>query len=308
MLRRFDFLLEEAGNPPGGGGDPLFDSGGAPPAAKPPGGEPPAPAAKEPLKLPDNWKEAVPEDVRTLPFMEKYGDVAALAKGYAHLEKMIGADKIAVPQKGAKLADMKEVFEKLGLPSETDYKLEGIDTKKVDETFLKAYTKTAHELNILPEQAKGLIDWFTKENEAAYTAQTQAAQAAIDKNLKAFKEELGDAYPEEIAKAKAALQTLSKEDRDFFQAQGLGKSVPVLKLLAKFGATLGEGAIRGAGGRGDPSILSPGQAQEKIKEITSNVKHPYFDSAHVDHAKAKKEMHSLYSMAYPNKTMGQEKI
>lgn len=301
MFERYN-KQAEVGTDAGGGAPatpvagPLGD-GAAPAAPVAPTGA--APAAPLAPTTPD-WKSSVSEDIRKLPFMEKYGSVEQLAKGYANIEKMIGADKIVVPQKGTPVTEMKEVFERLGLPKDAaEYKIEGLDPKEVDPGFLTEYTKTAHALNILPEQAKGLVDWFSKENSKAFQAQKELTEKANAADLKAYQTETGEAYSTEIARAKAALKSLDKTDQEFLAASGLASNVHVIKMLAKLGATLSEDAIKGEGGRVD-GILTPGQAQEKIKELTSNVKGPYFDKAHVDHEKVKNEVKRLYQMAHPS--------
>lgn len=294
-------LMNQAGGEgaPGGGG-PLFGGGGEPPAGGTPPTTPPAggtpPAAPT---IPENWKEAIPEDLRAMPFMEKYKGVADLAKGYANLEKVLGSEKMPIPQKGTKLADMKDVFEKIGLPkSKDEYALGEYDPSKVDKAFLDAFKDTAYDLNMLPDQAKGLVDWFVQVNEKAQKEQADASVAAANSALEKYKNDLGEAYNDEIAKAKAALRTLDKEDQEFIQKSGLGVSVPVIKLLAKYGSTLGEGAIRGEGGRLD-GAMSPEAAHIRIAEIKANVNGAYYDEKHVDHAKMKAEVTRLYSYAYP---------
>src|SRR5687767_2069903 len=97
-------------DPPGGGG------GGAPaPAPTPtpaPGGAPaptpvPPPPAPTPtpapikIEIPKNWKEALPEDLRNDPNMGPILDLESLTKSFIHSQKMIGRDKIPVPDKFA---------------------------------------------------------------------------------------------------------------------------------------------------------------------------------------------------------------
>jgi hypothetical protein len=323
MFERFKHVLrspEGDGTGAGGagdGGDPLFGdagAGGAGDAGKGgaagagDAGKGGAGDAGKPPGVP-SWKEALPEDLRKLPFMEKYQSVEQLAKGYANIEKMIGADKIVVPQKGTALADMRDVFEKIGLPKTLEeYKLEGLDPAKVDPTFAEAYKKEAHALGVLPEQAKGLVDWFTKVDQEAQE-QTKTLHAKAQKaDLDAYKAATGEAYSLEIARAKAALKTLDKADQEFLQKSGLSKNTTVLKMLAKYGATLGEGSLKGEGVENNGQ-LSPAQAQEKIKEVmNSGLKHPYFDSKHADHVKAKKEMTQWYKYAHPDKKPATQEI
>ena len=67
-----------------------------------------------------NWKDALPEDVKQDPSMQAIQTVDNLAKSYVNAQKMIGADKIIVPNKYAEENEWKDVFTKLGLPESPD--------------------------------------------------------------------------------------------------------------------------------------------------------------------------------------------
>ncbi len=73
-----------------------------------------------------------------------------------------------------------------------------------------------------------------------------------------------------------------------------------MKFMAKVGATLSEDKIKGQGGNGfDGNQLDPQQATARIKEITANVKSPYYDKNHEKHLEVKAEVDRLYKMAHP---------
>jgi hypothetical protein len=311
--------MNQAGDPPaGGGGQPISGNNqpntgdllfGNPPANNaPPAGTPPASGAKPPITIPDNWKEALPEDIRALPFLEKFKDIGSLAKGYTNLEKMIGADKMPVPPQNATLEQLKTYFEKMGLPQDPkDYKLDFDAKLGIDNGFLDKFKAAAHGLNILPAQAKSLVEWFAKANMEAEKSQNDSYEAKRNEGISNLKKEWGAAFDNEVSKARAALKEFADKDAmEFFQKTDLGSNPHFLKMMAKMGATLAEDKIRGEGGQAS-GVYTPQQAVVKIAELKANVKGPYYDVNHPDHFAVKREVQDLYKIAYPGLVPRQEK-
>lgn len=295
--------MNKAGDlPPGSpppASDPLF--GDAPPAGTPPGVTPP-PGTPPAVNIPENWREALPEDLRALPFLDKHKDIPALVKAHANLEKMLGADKVPVPPKNATLEQLKDYFQKAGLPADAkEYKLDVDPKLGVDAKFLETFNGVAHGLNLLPLQAKGLVEWFAKANIEAENAQKSAYETARNEGINSLKKEWGDAFTNEVAKAKAALREFADDaGKEFFQNTNLGSNPHFVKMLAKMGATLAEDRIKGEGGSGHGQY-TPSQAMQRIAELKANMKGPYWNPDHPDHFNVKKEVGDLYKVAHPGK-------
>ena len=97
--------------------------------------------ATESSEAETSWKEALPEDVREDPSMEAIQTVDNLAKSYVNAQKMIGADKIIVPNKYAEANEWQDVFTKLGLPESVD-KYEISAKEEVDQEFFDKFKQT----------------------------------------------------------------------------------------------------------------------------------------------------------------------
>ena len=69
---------------------------------------------------PKSFVSSLPEDLRTEPSLQNIQDVNQLAKGYVSAQRMVGADKMAIPTKNSTPDDWKEVYTKLGLPETPD--------------------------------------------------------------------------------------------------------------------------------------------------------------------------------------------
>ena len=48
-----------------------------------------------------DWKQSIPEDIRADKSLESIKDVGSLAKSYIHAQKLVGSDKIPIPNKYA---------------------------------------------------------------------------------------------------------------------------------------------------------------------------------------------------------------
>ena len=48
-----------------------------------------------------DWKASLSDEIRNEKSLENISDIESLAKGYVHAQKLVGADKIPVPNKFA---------------------------------------------------------------------------------------------------------------------------------------------------------------------------------------------------------------
>jgi hypothetical protein len=230
--------------------------------------------------------------------MANVPSVEVLVKNYANAQKMIGADKVAIPGQHASTDDWKETFHKLGNPrtmEEYKFDLEDANKEGVDEKFLEEFKKSAWGAGVLPRQAKQLADWFSQFSKKAMDDASAKYEADLASHEKKLKSEWGDSYDSNMAKARAALKHhATKEEIEYFKNSGLGRNPIFQRFMAKVGEQFAEDTIKG-GGNGDGSRrLTPAQAAERIKEIQGDPKHPYWNPNHENHIAAKKEMTSLF--------------
>lgn len=84
------------------------------------------------------WYSSLPDELKSDPNIIKFKDPASLAKSYIHLQRNLGADKIALPGENATDDDWKQVYRKLGVPESLDeYKVnspEGLDGEVIKQT------------------------------------------------------------------------------------------------------------------------------------------------------------------------------
>jgi hypothetical protein len=252
------------------------------------------------VAIPENWKDALPDDLKASKTIEKYKTIQELAKAHENLQKIMGNEKVAIPQKGD-AEGLRGVLQKLGLPEKAeDYKIDIDESKtKVDKEFFDGFKAQAHKLGMLPEQSKQLVEWFAGINDAAYQAQMKDLNDRVTAGIDGLKKEWGDAYPENVARAKAALREFGDDaSKKFVKESGLNNNPFFIKMLAKVGETLAEGKIKGEGGTGGKHY-TPEQATIRIAELRASG--AYYDANHADHLSVKKEVSQLYKLANPGK-------
>ena len=248
--------------------------------------------ATESSEAETSWKEALPEDVREDPSMEAIQTVDNLAKSYVNAQKMIGADKIIVPNKYAEANEWQDVFTKLGLPESVD-KYEISAKEEVDQEFFDKFKQTAHTAGILPNQAQQLFDWYNEASaEMVQTHQTQA-DASEKQARDSLKGEWGSAYDSKLKAAQAAVTHYGDEKLTaFLDETGLGNNPNLIRTFSRMGESLSEDSFKDGNA---PSLgVTPLDAQAQINSIMADTKHAYHDRYHPNHSNAVNDVSKLF--------------
>ena len=113
------------------------------------------------------WKEAISEEFRNDPNIEKFTEIDALAKSYINATQMIGKDKVAVPNKNSTDDQWNEVYDKLGRPESADkYTLNAkSEVVPIDEQAIKQFAENAHQLGLNNKQAQGILEFYKNNME-----------------------------------------------------------------------------------------------------------------------------------------------
>jgi len=270
---------------------------------------PPAPAPVTPPPAETSWKDSLPDDIKMDPTLATFTDVSALAKSYVNAQKLIGKDKISLPDKHATDEDWQNIYNKLGLPKDVkEYQVEVAKDAGLDESFINQFKESAHKAGILPKQAKKLLDWYTEASKGAigaYQGDIANKQAA---NAEALKKEWGAAYDKNMLATNLVMKDFGDEETaKFFSEAKMADGTPLqgnpafLKFMAKIGGTLKEEAIKGGiqDRGGDPNALSPENAMREVSRIMGDFNHPYYEKNHPNHLAAVADVQRFMQMAHP---------
>lgn len=275
------------------GGTPLSDgSGGDGGTSTPPtnSGNPTPPGQ-------GNWFDSLPKELKENKSVTKYTSVEALAGAYVNAQKIIGADKIAVPTKHTTDDEWRQVFHKLGLPEKAEeYAVKFKDGAPLDADFQKALSGQLHKLGVLPKQAQALADWMVEESSKAVVTRTTKAADDFKKQESELKALWGSAFDKNVHHANKFL--MEKGGADLYKYandRGWGADAKFIQFLASAAeAVYGEAPALGEGGAGE---MSPKDLDAEIRRLQAEP--AYFDKGHPSHKAIVEEVKDLYAKRYP---------
>ena len=243
-----------------------------------------------------NFRDLIPENFREEKALDNFNNMEDFVKSYLHAQKLVGADKIPVPNKHATEEDWNEVFKRLGAPSDpNDYKYDFKD-QEMDQGQVQEFNKTAHRLGLLPKQAEGLIKFYNEMNVNNAASQEEAA-AQAQMNVEAeLKKEFGPQYNKRLDQAKRlAVNSLGQdflENTYLKDGSRLGDNLNVIKAFSDLADKLSEDPIIQGDGT---SYMTAKDIEKEITELTQEGS-AYWDKNHINHQKAVDEVLKLREM------------
>ena len=250
---------------------------------------------------PASWKSSISEEFRNDPNIEKFTEIDALAKSYINATRMIGQDKVAVPNKNSTEDQWNEVYSKLGRPESADKYALNIESEAVamDEGAIKSFAEQSHKLGLNNTQAQGILEFYKNNMESNMqraTVDTETAQAQAETELRA---EWGKEFDNQVAKAGAlAKANMNPEILDLQMQDGtrIGDHPEIIKGFAKIAGMLSEDKLVSTESE---SVNSIKDLQSEISAITNDTTGPYWNNKHPDHAKMVQQVYTLREMAQP---------
>ena len=243
-----------------------------------------------------NFKDLIPESFKEEKSLENFNNMEDFVKSYLHAQKLVGADKIPVPNKHATDEDWNEVFKRLGAPGNPeDYKY-NLKDQEMDTGQLQEFNKTAHRLGLLPKQAEGLIKFYNELNgNIASNQEDQAAEAQLATETE-LKKEYGPQFAKRLDQAKRlAVNSLGSEflENTYLKdGSRLGDNLTVIKAFSDLADKLSEDPIIQGDGA---SYMTAKDIEKEITDLTQEGS-PYWSKTHPNHQKSVDEVLKLREM------------
>jgi len=222
----------------------------------------------------------IPEELRQHPSISPIKDVENLARSYVNAQRLIGADKIAVPVNPTD-EDLDRIYDRLGRPeSPSEYGI-NVDGNVITEELAADYADIAHKLRLTPDQAKGVLDYYKSTVEQSGAASLEAAEVAKEQTVESLRSEWGRAFDQKVEAAAQVAQEFG--DPDMFNitlADGskLGDNAEFIKAFAKIAdfrqTVTSEDTVAEMS---QSNVMTPASAQAEIDAIMGDKTHAYWD-------------------------------
>lgn len=251
-----------------------------------------------------DWLAGLPEDLRQNAGLSKFTSGEALARSYLSLERLLPADKLALPRGPDDAEGWDRVHTALGRPDAADGYAwqapaalpEGV---AVDEGLLGLFRASAHKAGLSQRQFDGVAGMFLDYTAQATAAQQQAQGRALTDGEGLLRREWGERYDPNLRLARAAVREAGGDELvAYLDSSGLGNHPALIRAFARVGQQTG-GEERLIGGRGD-AAMAPADLDRAIAEFRNRNAGPLYDKMHPDHGRVVGELQGLYQRRYPD--------
>ena len=243
-----------------------------------------------------NWYDGFAEDVRTNNNITKFGSAEELGKSYINAQRLIGADKIPMPETDE---DWSNVYGRLGRPDEASmYTIDAVEGFEVDEEQQNAFKEWAHGKGFSQSQLQDLATYDMERQMSAGTANEESAQAKLDEATNSLKAEWGEAHAQNVnLAARAADEFMGEAGKEFFDNAMIdgvpaGEHPGLLKMFHSVAKGMMESSkLEGIANEGKQT------PQEISDSIGKAMSHPaYTNKNHLEHPAIMRQVKALFEL------------
>tara|TARA_R100000951_G_scaffold116773_2_gene130671 strand:+ start:11631 stop:12437 length:807 start_codon:yes stop_codon:yes gene_type:complete len=251
----------------------------------------------------EDFRGSLSEDLRNDPSLADFKDVNGLAKSYVHAQRMVGADKIALPTDNSTPDDWNEFYNRLGRPEKYEItKPELAEGLSYDAPMEESMLKLMHESGLTNAQANKLYNGYMDHVQNGHGDLMKGQSMQQQEWRDQLKRDFGMAYDKEIDVAKrAAVEFGGDEFLGWLDESGMGDNPMMVKMMAKIGKQMMEAGLEPTGESSSFGVMTPDAARQEIARLQRdpNFMQQYSDSEVDGHQVAIEKMQRLFGFAYP---------
>lgn len=230
-----------------------------------------------------SWLDGLDEAYRENPLINKWETLNDFAKTHLNAQKLIGAEKVAIPGKSATDDEWQSLYQRLGAPKDpNEYDFNKTDV--FDETTYESFKNTAYEIGLSNKQAAAIAAHFEKQVNDGQGVLAQRAEEARFNGEQELRQEFGQHFEQRLTQAQAAARTVMGDTAIFDEIQladgrALGDHPAIVKTFSKIAEMLGEDGLVG-----EPTdvVMSAADAKQRYNEVVA-ANTPYWDKFHPEH-------------------------
>lgn len=249
--------------------------------------EAPAEAGEAPSG--NDWLAALPPELSSDPSLQHIGSVEGMAKSYINAQKMVGAEKLAIPGNWATDEDWDLVYNKLGRPEGAgDY-----DLGEAEGDLADWFRDAAHKSGLSTRQAAAIAEKyseFSSQSDVMSEEAMNSSRADVETDLR---KEFGGAFDDKMARANELLREFDAPDlTEIKLADGsqLGDNPELVKFMVRLGDYVAEEISEdGLAGRNSRPGTTDEDLQSRVAEMTAK-NSPYWEKQHPEHDRVVNEV------------------
>lgn len=244
------------------------------------------------------WYDSLPQDMREDQNITKFDSVEAMGKSWLNAQRLIGADKIPMPQTEE---DWANTYARLGRPDDVSgYQVQAPEGVQVNEEQQAAFLATAHQLGLSQKQVEGLAAFDFQRSAAAGEAATASQEAATNEALGLLQKEWGQAFEKNVGVANRAVNEFVSESELAFMKETSVNGVALANhpVLVKMFANIGKGMMESGKleGVGSEQAMTPQEMEDKRNSLMSNP--AYMDNRHPEHKAIMRQVQQLFEQQF----------
>ncbi len=221
----------------------------------------------------DPAKLQLPDEYKTAPSLANIKTIEDLTKGFVSAQRLVGANRVAVPGNDAGEEAWNNFFKAIGRPDAPELyqlpKIEGLDPSVgLDEAKMKEAKAFMHKIGVTNRQFPQLMKYYLEQTNGTIKAGKQQVEQEKAANIAALKEAWGDKYDANLDIARQVLKKFGDEEVvNFLEDTNLGSNTQLIKLFHAVGLGMLEDVERGGTSGGDLNITDGSRAITEIERL-----------------------------------------
>lgn len=203
-----------------------------------------------------------------------------IVRGYYHAQKLVGHDKIVVPNEKSTPEQWRAYYGKAGLPENTESYSIGEESLYADDDFKKELFEKAHANYIKPDQLKEILSVVDKYNLQVGEMADREAEASKTAIVSELKTEWGSDFQRNIGVINETIKHLvGDEMHQQIMGSSLANSKEFIQTMHMISKKLNQEDTFSRDVRSN-FAMSKDDAQMRLNEIYGDAKSPYFQAQH----------------------------